>query len=251
MTADNLDLAQIATNFILWYDDGAYTPFGKVFDIGGGISRAITRLKAGISPVEAGGASEKDNGNGSLMRIAPLLFYVRNKPLLQRYEICKHVSSITHAHPVSVIACFIFLEFSNLLLAGKSKMVAYNELKEVISQCRFLQKKDLARFDRRLKNNITEVSEIEIHSTGYVIDTLEAALWSFLTTKNYRDAVLKGVNLGEDTDTVGAVAGALAGLYYGLEAIPKEWLSVLLKSDYIRSLAKEIYSRFNLRKGIH
>ena len=81
------------------------------------------------------------------------------------------------------------------------------------------------------------LDEEQIKSSGYVVHTLEAAIWCFLNTDNYKDCVLKAVNLGDDTDTVGAVAGGLAGLYYGYNEIPKEWLDVIPKKDWIEELA--------------
>ena len=84
------------------------------------------------------------------------------------------------------------------------------------------------------------LGEENIKSSGYVVDTLEAAIWCFLNTDNYKDCVLKAVNLGEDTDTVGAVAGGLAGLYYGIEAIPEEWIEVLPKKEWITELIEKM-----------
>lgn len=93
------------------------------------------------------------------------------------------------------------------------------------------------------------LGEEEIKSSGYVVDTLEAAIWCFLNTNNYKDCVLKAVNLGEDTDTVGAVAGGLAGLYYGMEAIPKEWIGILSKKEWIMELIEKQWEK--RQKGIH
>ena len=88
------------------------------------------------------------------------------------------------------------------------------------------------------KDNIAELSSEEIRSSGYVVDSIEAAVWCLLTTDNYRDCVLKAVNLGEDTDTTAAVAGGLAGALYGLDAIPKEWLDTLLRRNYIEEMCE-------------
>ena len=83
--------------------------------------------------------------------------------------------------------------------------------------------------------------EAEIKSSGYVVDTLEAALWSLLNTDSYKDCVLKAVNFGEDTDTVAAVAGGLAGMFYGVDSIPKDWLQQLARLDYIKGLCEKFY----------
>lgn len=84
------------------------------------------------------------------------------------------------------------------------------------------------------------LNEDKIKSSGYVVDTLEAALWCFLNTDNYKDCVLKAVNLGDDTDTVGAVAGGMAGLYYGIEEVPNEWLEVIPKNEEILELIEKM-----------
>lgn len=234
---DDLNLEGVARRFIEWRDHAAYTPHGETFDIGNSTDRAITRMKKAHDPTKAGGKEEKDNGNGSLMRVAPLVFYFFGKDARERYAITKAVSSLTHAHPWSVTACFIFLEMLNLLRKGRGKKAAYAELKQEFAFYTFLDKAAVAKFDRILQGDIAALPENEISSTGFVVDTLEAAFWSFLTTKNYKDAVLRAVNLGDDTDTTGAVTGALAGLHYGLKDIPQEWLDTLVKREEIRDIA--------------
>ena len=89
-------------------------------------------------------------------------------------------------------------------------------------------------------SSFSKLPEIEINSSGYVVDTLEAAIWCLLNSDSYKECVLKAVNLGNDTDTVGAVVGGLAGIYYGSDNIPKEWLEVLSKRDYIEALCGKL-----------
>ena len=84
------------------------------------------------------------------------------------------------------------------------------------------------------------LEENKIKSSGYVVDTLEAAIWCFLNTDNYKECVLKAVNLGDDTDTVGAVAGGLAGLYYGIDGIPKGWIDIIPKKEWIIELIERM-----------
>ncbi len=242
--ADNLlpesyELSDIAWGFIDWYANAAYTPHGTVFDIGNATAKAIERLKKGVAPEQAGGAGERDNGNGSLMRIAPLAFYMFGiRKAEERFRIVKEVSSLTHAHEWSVAACYIYVEMLNKLRMGRTKKAAYVELREDFARgVPFISKATLAKFVRILENDISALPEEEIRSSGFVIDTLEAALWCFLTTDNYKDAVLKAVNLGDDTDTTGAVTGALAGLAYGLDSIPQEWLDQLAAYDEVRRIA--------------
>lgn len=236
---DRPDLECIAWGFTEWYDKAAYTPYGKVFDVGNATAAAIKRLKKGVAPEKAGGADERDNGNGSLMRVAPLAFYMFGiRDAEERFRIVRDVSSLTHAHEWSVAACYIYVEMLNKLRMGRKKKAAYAELREDFARgVPFISKATLAKFVRILENDISLLPEEEIRSSGFVIDTLEAALWCFLTTDNYKDAVLKAVNLGEDTDTTGAVTGALAGLAYGLGSIPREWLDQLAGREEIQRIA--------------
>lgn len=236
---DEVNLEGIAYRFTDWYDDAAYTPHGKVFDVGNATAEAIKRLKKGVAPEKAGGTGERDNGNGSLMRIAPLTFYMYGiREAEARFRIIRDVSSLTHAHEWSVAACYIYVEMLNKLRMGRKKKAAYAELREDFARgVPFISKATLGKFVRILENDISTLPEEEIRSSGFVVDTLEAAFWCFMTTDNYKDAVLKAVNLGDDTDTTGAVTGALAGLAYGLDSIPQEWREQLAAYDEVRRIA--------------
>lgn len=236
---EGLDSNILAQKFIAWKNDNLWTPHGWVFDIGIGTRIAIERLENGMTPELAGGLDERDNGNGSLMRILPLVLHIKDLDIEERYDWTKKISSITHAHVRSVMACFYYLEFAKKIIEGKDKFQAYNELQSEVSQY-FEQRKinpiEIHKFHRLLVENISEVNEDNIKSSGYVIDTLEAAIWCILTTNNYNDAVLKAVNLGHDTDTTGAVTGGLAALIYGMDTIPTEWINALARIDDIINL---------------
>jgi ADP-ribosylglycohydrolase len=127
-----------------------------------------------------------------------------------------------------------------LLLEQKDKFETYQFLKAfVTTRLRVLSvnPSEIGLFKRLLKADIYKLPENDIQSTGYVLDTLEASIWCLLTTDNYKDAVLKAVNLGHDTDTTGTVAGGLAGILYGYESIPVEWIDVLARKEDIEDLA--------------
>lgn len=240
---NEFDLNTIGQNFVKWCYNNYWTPRGNVFDIGIATRQAIDRLVNGERPDLAGGFDVSSNGNGSLMRISPLLFYLLDKPINERYEITKQVSSITHGHIRSVIACFYYLEFSRQLIAKKDKFEIYKNLQTEITihlTSLSINPTELALFDRLLKKDIHELTEENIFSSGYVLHTLEASIWCLLTTDNYKDAVLKAVNLGEDTDTTGAVTGGLAGLLYGLDNIPENWIKQIAKHDDIEELAERL-----------
>jgi ADP-ribosyl-[dinitrogen reductase] hydrolase len=218
-----------------------------VFDVGMATQEAINRVACGTRPDLAGGFDDWSNGNGSLMRILPLLLYVKNKPLAERYSIIKEVSSITHGHVRSVIACFYYLEFARKLLENDNLQAIYNELKVEISnylKSTSIVPEEIALFDRLLKEDIYTFPEDKIRSSGYVLHTLEASIWCMMTTSTYAEAVLKAVNLGEDTDTTGAVTGGLAGLKYGFEAIPEKWLIMLARNEDITTLADKLNKKY-------
>lgn len=245
---NEFDLNTIGQNFVKWCYNNYWTPRGNVFDIGFTTRQAIDRLAKGERPDLAGGYDVSSNGNGSLMRISPLLFYLLDKEINERYEITKTVSSITHGHIRSVIACFYYLEFARQLFAQKDKFEIYKSLQTEITTyitSISINPTEFALFDRLLKQNIYELAEENIFSSSYVLHTLEASIWCLLTTDNYKDAVLKAVNLGEDTDTTGAVTGGLAGLLYGFENIPKNWIIQIAKHDDIEELAERLGKKFD------
>lgn len=233
-------LQRIADNFVQWLYHTWWTPYGKVFDVGIMTQEAIYRLKNGTSPELAGGFAEDENGNGSLMRILPLLFYIHNKPVHERFLLTKQVSSLTHGHIRSVIACFYYLEFARYLMLGEDKFAIYNKLqKEIPEYLHSLEivSKEIDVFNRLLREDIQQLPEEKIYSSGYVLHSLEAAVWCLLTTDSYPAATLKAVNLGSDTDTTAAITGGLAGLLYGFEGIPSPWVKELAKQTDIDELA--------------
>ncbi len=149
------------------------------------------------------------------MRIVPLAFV----PGITDDEI-RMVSAITHAHPKVTEGCVYYVRIARGLLEGKELRALLDEIIPVDS-------------DYFMTREIEQRNRNEISSSGYVIDTFEAAMWCLLTTDNYRDCILKVANLGEDTDTVAAVAGGLAGIIYGYDAIPTEWIAGLQAKDVI------------------
>ena len=237
---EGLDINKLSQKFIAWKNDNLWTPHGWVFDIGIGTRIAIERLEDGMSPELAGGFDEMDNGNGSLMRILPLVLHIKDLDIEQRYEWTQKVSSITHGHVRSVMACFYYLEFARKIISGKEKFQAYNELQSEVTmyfESRKINPLEIQKFSRLLFEDISKVEEDNIKSSGYVIDTLEASVWCLLTTNSYKEAVLKAVNLGSDTDTTAAVTGGLSGLYYGIDEIPIDWLYEIARFEDIIELS--------------
>ena len=201
-----VNIKDITDNFQRWANEKDFTCNGDLFDIG---MATQTALYTGIS--QTGGSS---NGNGSLMRILPLAFVDCTD-----HEI-RAVSAITHGHAISMHACVIYVHVARRLLAGET-------IQEIIPTLQFAKP-----FDRLCR--IDQMEERDIRSGGYVVETLEAALWALAGTDSFEDAVLTAVNLGNDTDTTGAVAGGLAGIVYGLDgAFAKACMAVLRNKQLI------------------
>lgn len=242
------NLEDIATKFLQWKNAEIWTPHGSVFDIGIATRQAIHRIAQGEQPSLCGGFDEEDNGNGSLMRILPIAFYLQNESDIKIiYQTVKEVSSITHAHFRSVFACFIYIIFTLELLKNEDKFVGYSKTKSIINKFidnNKFNKKEIQLFDRILQSNIYELNEDEIYSSGYVLHSLEASLWCILNSNSYEDTVLKAVNLGEDTDTTAAIAGGLAGLIYGYDEIPIEWINVLARKKDITELCNKLDKKY-------
>lgn len=237
------NLEDIAANFIQWKEHGYWGAHHRLFDIGMATSGAIHRLSTGVPPVLAGGMDVDDNGNGSLMRILPLLFYLHDMPVEQRYEKIKEVSSLTHAHFRSVFACFIYLEFALAVIQGKARGEIYAHVQKQVNDfvsTREFNDKEIRLFDRILNGQIYQQEEKNIQSGGYVLHTLEASLWCSFNSGTYKEAVLKAVNLGGDTDTTACVTGGLAGLMYGYDSIPAEWIKVIARRNDIEDLCNRL-----------
>ena len=242
-----IDYDDIMTNFTEWCFNGKYTPFGDAFDIGIGTSRAIINYNKGAKPLDSGGKTEWDNGNGSLMRILPVCLYAveckKSKKISDEdsINIIHDVSSLTHAHIRSKISCGIYYYLVKAIVECEGELISRLQygMDNAVNYYENEQgwKNELINFNRIFKLSVfKETLEEDIKSSGYVVDTLEAAIWCLINTSTYSEAVLKAVNLGDDTDTVGAVTGGLAGLFYGYENIPDLWKGSLQRGERIEEM---------------
>ena len=243
MNINDINYNKIANNMISWLKHRKFLAGIALFDVGNTTRQAINNMYSGIDPIECGPSGITNNGNGSLMRIAPSVYYLMNeKDIDERYKIIKNLSSMTHGHDISVIGCQIFIEYLIELYLTKDKIKAYERMKKIINNFYILHPNEFIKeYDRILTNDITTYEYNEISGAGYVVNTLEAALYCFLTTDTYQDAVLKGVNLGLDTDTTAAVIGALAGPYYGIDSIPIQWIEKLKNKELIDEVSYKFF----------
>lgn len=244
---EGYDVNDIAENFQKWMHEGYWTADGEVFDVGIATRKAINRLRVVKHPTEAGSTAERDNGNGSLMRILPLAVYAKDLSIDERCEIVKQVSSITHAHSRSVLACIYYIEFALNILEAETIEEAYLNtnfwLRIYLEENTEYQTESIY-FERILNGSLLELSENEIKSSGYVIDSLEAAIWCLLHSNSYEECILKAVNLGEDTDTIACIAGGIAGVFYDVKTIPEHWINQLARKEDILNLANRLNEKY-------
>lgn len=240
-----LDYNDIMRNFCKWYYNKEFTPTGVVFDIGGTCFNAISNyFDLGYAVNKCGLADEKSNGNGSLMRIHPFVLYAYYKGVEddEFIDMISKASSLTHAHQCSVDGCIIYSYILKELLDNPCKVSIYKGLNKAKNKLN----SSIPYYHKLYYKDFASTNKKNIKSGGYVVDTLEAAIWCLLTTENYSECVLKAVNLGNDTDTVAAVAGGLAGLLYGFNSIPQNWLNILKKESYIEKLCEKAYYTWRL-----
>lgn len=203
-----IDVGDMRERYQRWFYEGAYTADRKVFDVGNATATALSEGH--------GLTHERSNGNGSLMRIAPLARTDATDDEIRA------VSAITHAHPISKEACVLFVH----MLRGALEDGVYG-----IAQAIEDHLPDDSRFS--FLSEIVTWPRENVRSSGYVLDTLGAALWCVWNTDSYPECVLAAVNLGDDTDTTACVAGALAGAMYGYDSIYKSWIEQLRGKEVI------------------
>lgn len=245
MSASRIDLKNVMRNFGKWLYRNEYTATGETFDVGATCQSAIDRFSTyGLSIKECGLTDDHSNGNGSLMRIHPFVLYLIKYNSVFDVGLVHAASMLTHAHRRSQIACGLYAYVLRELLSDPSKdavAVGLNSAKKHYGKFNSNAINSELQYFTKLFDGIDKLAEREIQSGGYVVHTLEAAIWCLLTTDSYKDCVLKAVNLGGDTDTTAAVAGGLAGALYGYDAIPENWRNTLLKREYIESLCEKAF----------
>ena len=241
-----VNLDDIMNNFVEWVEEGKYTPTGESFDIGRTCLQAIRAYLICKNTDECGQIDEYSNGNGSLMRIHPFALFAiaKGMTLGKSLDVIREGSIITHAHPRSIYGCGIYsmVLWDILRGADKAQIPSTIEKASVLFDGIYPEESDY--YEWAFYKKLTTKTEDEISGSGYVVNTLEAALWCLLTTNSYKECILKAVNLGEDTDTVAAIAGGLAGALYGYDAIPQEWKDTLIKREYIESLCEKAYDEW-------
>lgn len=236
------DLADQARRYIAWWKEGKYSITGHCFDIGNATHEALARIRTGTAPGSGGDVADHKSGNGSIMRLAPIpIHYLDLFPseIGRLASLAAESSAPTHRSPKCLSAC----SYLAVVLAGLMSGCDRDEV--LASDWPILE--ELHR-QAPLHPAILEVVRgsyrtkppSEIRGSGYVVASLEAALWAFHQAPSFNHAVLAAVNLGDDADTTGAICGQLAGAYFGAPGIPTEWLDGLARRDWIEQAVERL-----------
>lgn len=241
LAAGETDLNDLMDRFKDWLKNGYWTTDGHTFDVGRTTLLAIENFRNDYNWRTAGLNTERDNGNGSLMRIAPLLLpLLFDDAISNPYQYITDFSSLTHAHPISVDSCFIYLMYAKHLYYSKDASIAFVRLKEELT----LKYDNNDVFKRLFSEEFLLLDPSIFNPSGFVVGSLEIALHTLLTTTSYKEAILKAISLGKDTDTNAAITGALAGILYGYESIPSHWIEPLKRKEDIEVLAKKLNNKY-------
>ncbi len=239
------DPLRAADALVAWYYNGKYTPDGEVFGIGYTTFKAIRALAKGVKPPKSG---VKRATCGSLMRSFPVSAYTLCMSLDEAVRIAHDFSAITHSHPLSMMSCGLYTVIVRALFAGYGLREAVKAAGEALNWYYVGRPLwgEYARFFSYLWRE-EELLKEPREGSCFAPDALRGALWSLLTTNNFRDAVTAAIRLGGDTDTLGAITGSLAGAYYTVEAIPSKWITSLRKRDLIEDIVEKYIRAFKER----
>ncbi len=242
-----IDYTDQMTRFADWLWNASNTAHDEVFDIGGVTKHSIFSFVKGTPALECGQTAENTCGNGSLMRLFPTAIYIiaqyGNLTIDDRAaEIIHNMSKCTHQHLKCQMACGLL--FSSIVALTTNSYLPYAVKGGIVTGLQYYKKRpEFAEVydDFAFLMDIEEWTEDDVKSSGYVIGTLQAALWCLYSSGGFAECVLKAVNLGGDTDTTAAVAGALAGMWYGARQIPVDWREATAKYEEIQKLSQRFY----------
>lgn len=206
----------MGARFVRWWRDGYLAAGGQAFDIGGATSRALTRIEQGVPALDAGPSEDRDNGNGSLMRIVPMSLFSLGLPLETQVGLAHQASRLTHGHVRSQVCCAVHSALLSRLCAGEPRATA---MAAALAEVRAVYPAGSV-FAEELSGVTTFARR---NGSGYVVDCLHSAWDAVCGATDYQDAVIRAVRYGNDTDTTAAVAGGLAGFVFGVDAVPAAW----------------------------
>lgn len=218
--------------YLNWWRWGYLSSTGSCFDIGNTVRSALARFEKTRDPY-SGSSDPNQAGNGSLMRLVPVVLYGFNSPE-QLLVLAADSSRTTHGAAEAIESCQLFASVLHGALLGEDKAELLRHLPATWHQQKVAELASGA---------FLQKDESQLVGSGYCVQSLEAALWCFFKTDSYSAAVLRAVNLGDDADTTGAIVGQLAGAYYGAAAIPNKWVALLTMRQDIENLAEQLYEK--------
>jgi ADP-ribosyl-[dinitrogen reductase] hydrolase len=228
------DVDDFAAKIVAWYRED-YLAVDQVFDVGIQTQKAILNLRKGFPPLTAGPAEERNNGNGSLMRVLPLALWHRGTDL-ELIADAFDQSAVTHGHIRSKICCALYCLWARRILQNVEN--AWDAAVETFYQ--FFSEDSFERIE--CETQIFPKDTIyELKGSGYVVDSLGAARWAN-NTKTYEEIVKAAISLGDDTDTTACIAGGIAGLKFGINAIPERWRENLRGKEIYEPLLEKLLS---------
>ncbi|MCF6313572.1 MAG: ADP-ribosylglycohydrolase family protein [Verrucomicrobiales bacterium] len=216
-----------------WWRNGLNSVKGHCFDIGNTVRSALIRYENTSAP-DCGSTAPMSAGNGSIMRLAPVPLFFAQDPT-KADEAAAVSSRTTHAATEAVDGCRLLTHFIISALRGRNKA-------EILSVSSYSHGNLCPRINMLAQGSYQEKAASDIRGSGYVVESLEAALWAFWNSNSFEEGALLAVNLGDDADTTGAVYGQIAGAYYGIKGIPQHWLKKLAWKDRITTLADDLFA---------
>lgn len=243
----DIDYDDVMTHFLNWWKNGAYCSLNFPFGLGSTVSRAMDNYRLEYPVTECGPKGMWDNGNGALMRILPFSLYCifRGRDTEKMVGIINTATAITHGHPISQMGSLIFTLFLEELMRTDSISSAWERTRR-FNYSSYYDSVALDAYKMLLSDEFMTAGENAIGETGYVVDSLMAAVYSILEGNTFEDTILTAINLGYDTDTNAAITGALAGVFYGMEDIPERWLNALRRRDYLKDVAERFAEVMNM-----
>ncbi len=235
---DGLDLDDLGRRFLNWDEHGYMAVGGHVFDIGVQTGRALRALRDGATAAEAGPSDERANGNGSLMRVLPLALWHRGSDAAL-VELAHRQSRVTHGHPRSWVCCALYCLWARRMDEGAADpwAAAARDLRGI-----YRDHPSAAILTHELESSVRPDDEdVTVSGSGYVVDCLRSARWA-VAQGSYEDVVKAAIALGNDTDTTACVAGGIAGLRDGLDAIPRRWREALREPELFTSFLPTLVS---------
>jgi len=229
------NLEQIAENFILWRDTGYWTPNGEIVGKWNPTTDIVDNLKQRVRGALIQSSTGNKPTNFALLWVLPFAYVTYGLEPKKRVKTIREAVNLIDGNPVSAIGAVFYVELAVRLLEGKNIRDAVVETQEFM-QTSFKDAYELNDFSKLTSGKIISLTEEELRASNTLIDTLTVVVWTLLKSNNYREAVLAAVNLGEDTDAVGAVTGGLAGLAFGYESIPGDWVEQMARKEDITQL---------------